>query len=73
MTTGLVCFVRLAREARRFPDPNLRATALRKIKFSFRKHSGENDPAALSGLFATADSELASLRRQVKLTSLYHA
>lgn len=42
-----------------------RATAFRKIKYSFRKNSGVTDPAALTQLYATADTELASMHRQV--------
>jgi len=61
----------LLRTAANFHDYNFRAYAQRRIKEKFREHQHEQNPAALSALYAHAHKDLKMLRRQALIGQLY--
>ncbi|KNA10296.1 hypothetical protein SOVF_145730 [Spinacia oleracea] len=64
-------FRSLLREARKFPDYNIREYAKRRTIDAFRHNKSLSDPSSISQAFAEANSQLDVAKRQAVVYSLY--
>ncbi|TKY65117.1 LYR motif-containing protein 4 [Spatholobus suberectus] len=67
----LSLFRSLLRVAREFPDYNIREYAKRRTVDAFREHATLSDPSATASAFSHGKSQLAVVKRQAVVHSLY--
>ncbi|XP_020213647.1 LYR motif-containing protein 4B [Cajanus cajan] len=64
-------FRSLQRVARNFPDYNIREYVKRRTVDAFRENATLSDPSSISSAFSHGESQLALLKRQALVYSLY--